>query len=129
MDAAGGEVTLSVERSYASCTGRGDGLTVRLVRSVAAYKDTFSVGLRCARLTVFDVALVIEVNPSLEYIRIGFVSDGHKETRARNDVLFSGLVVLHTRAFDAVLTDDFDGLRVPLHLDVFHAQNAVLHGA
>ena len=121
----------NAQRPAQPCTlsRRGDGLSVGLVRSVAAYKYAFSVGLGRTGLTVLDVALLVEVDPPLENVRIRLVSDGHEETGARNDVLFSGLVVLDACAFDAVLTNDLDGLRVPQHFDVFHAQHAVLHGA
>ena len=56
------------------------------------------------------------------------MTDGHKEARGSNHMLFTGQVVFDLHTVHGLFTEHFHRFRVVEDFDVFEAVDAVLHG-
>lgn len=65
--------------SLTACTCSADGLTIDWIGTVASNKDARQFGAWCA-VNLFQVANLVSVQPLLEDICIGLVTNGQEET-------------------------------------------------
>src|SRR5579862_7400882 len=121
------EPPLGVDRRHAARPGRGHGLAVGLVLDVPARED--AVDVRGASAPGHDVALVVELELSLEDGGVGLVADRDEDPGDRELPRLAGRRVAEQQPGDLAVAENLGHLRCPRELDVGVGERALLHDA
>src|ERR1700761_3955553 len=101
------EVALGIDGSHAAASGRCDSLPVVLILGVAAGKHSGNIGQRSTWFGL-DITCFIHIDPALENIGIGFMTDGYEQTSHIEPAFFSGSGVANDDAiYRSAVTYDF----------------------
>src|SRR5690625_1782000 len=119
------EPALGVNRRHTARSRCRDGLPVHVVLGISTRKDARDAGVGRVALR-FDVTLRIHLQPSLEHLRVGLMTDCNKERLNRELRVLACLHVANDHAVYLIASEHLNDLRVPDELDLFVGEGTLL---